>query len=641
MKKVISLFPILLVVMLLTSYCSPTPQTNTNQNTSQTNTNQSTIYPVPEQLGAVISNDGNVYFYLFAPNANNVYLAGQFNSWSSSATKMNSFLTDYGKIFWVSLPSNDTYGKQYKYVIDSRWASDPYTKIIVGNDMNALVTNIGNFNWEDSGWQPPSIDKLVIYELHVDNFTAQDPNVSASKRGKFLGILEKTNYLLSLGVNAIELMPIHVQEFYSGYSWGYNPTLFMAIHPDYGTIDDFRTMVNELHKVGIAVIVDVVFNHTGNANNHLWQIDNKYYFDFDGDGTLETSSGGDDSTPWGNKFAIWKPMATKLVRDTLEYYLRDLHIDGIRFDATFAMEGGNPYRNARIDLITNIINPLRAKYPNKIWIAEQLPNSMDFKNTGIAQWGQLFHDKMKAMLKRGSFEGEQYNNVDRVARMIYYSKDDGFFASPLEIVNYFESHDENSVYTELVTYSGLTVTDATNASKVGAIVLFTSMGTPMIMAGQEFVRPRIGQNVTKTNGDINWNYLTSHTNIFNYYSGLIHLRKNHPALRLTHNNPASVNLFKWGNEWNAANFSWGSSKHIVYAINYNGSLSGETHKFVVVANFSTANVTVYPFFEDGIWEVVVDPTDSSTNALYTTNVTTGTTWIVPPVSGFVFRKTVN
>lgn len=559
-------------------------------------------------MGAVISNDGKVYFYVFAPSASSVSIAGSFNGWSKNANPMQKILTSEGAVWTTSLSLSTVYNKEYRYVIDGPvWVADPYSKYVTPNpfdEFNTLIRTNSLISWVP--FTPPHLSLLVIYELHVESFTANDPSVPPSKRGKFLGILEKTNYLLSLGVNAIEIMPIHVQEFYSGYTWGYNPTLLMGIHSDYGTPDEFKTMVNELHKVGIAVIVDVVFNHMGNRNNYLWLIDNKYYFDFDGDGRVEKP--GDDSTPWGNKFALWKPVAKKLVYDTLEYYLKEFNVDGFRIDGTYAMEGGNPYKNARTTLINEIINPLRQKYPNRIWIAEQLPNHIDFRGTGIAQWGQVFHDKMKAMLRRGNFEGERYDNVDRVGRMIYYDRDSNLFASPLEVVNYFESHDENSVYTELVTYSGLTVTDATNASKVGAIVLFTSMGIPMIMAGQEFVRPRIGQNTHKTNGDIDWSWLVTNTNIFEYYSGLINLRKNHPALRMTDPNPASRGWFKWGNEWNPANFVWGSSKHIVYSLNYNGEVPGETKKFVVVANFATTNVTVYPFFEDGEWTIVVDPT---------------------------------
>ncbi|MCS7298399.1 MAG: alpha-amylase family glycosyl hydrolase [Spirochaetia bacterium] len=624
------------IILLACNISNPNTSSDQEQNSQNTNIFQ----PFPQQLGAVISNDGKVYFYLFAPNARTVSIAGSFNLWNSSANPMQKINTTYGAVWTTSLPLSSVYGHAYKYVINgSTWVADPYSKYVANDGyggFNSVLKTNSNINWHP--FTPPSIDRLVIYELHVESFTANDPSVPPSRRGKFLGILDKTNYLLSLGINAIEIMPIHVQEFYSGYTWGYNPTLFMAVHSDYGTPDDFKVMVNELHKVGIAVILDVVFNHTGNGNNYLWTIDNKYYFDFDGDGILETSSGGDDATPWGNKFALWKPVASKLVYDTLEYYLKEFNVDGFRFDGTYVMVGGNPtYRNARLHLINQIINPLRSQYPNKIWIAEQLPNSSDFKGTGIAQWGEVFHDKMKAMLRRGNFEGEQYNNIDRVGRMIYYDKDSGHFASPLEVVNYFESHDENSVYTELVTYSDLSITDATNASKVGAIVLFTSMGIPMLMSGQEFVRPRIGQNTHKTNGDINWSWLITNTNIFEYYKGLIQLRKQHPALRITDPNPASKDWFKWGNQWNTANFAWGSSKHIVYALNYNGGVPDETKKFVVVVNFGTTPVTVYPFFETGNWTIVVDPTNSyGTN---TTNInSTNTSWEVPPVSGFIFMK---
>ncbi|MGC8870313.1 MAG: alpha-amylase family glycosyl hydrolase [Brevinematia bacterium] len=596
-------------------------------------TNDIVLDPFPSNLGAVISNDGNVYFYFFAPSATKVSIAGSFNGWNASANPLVKLNTTYGAVWTTSLSLSNVYGSSYKYVVNgSTWVADPYSKNVTNDGYggyNTVLKTNSSITWYP--FTPPSVSELVIYELHVGSFTASNSSVPSANRGKFLGILDMTNYLLSLGINAIEIMPIHVQDFYSGYTWGYNPTLFMGIHSDYGTPDEFKVMVNELHKVGISVIVDVVFNHTGNNNNYLWMIDNKYYFDFDGDGVVETT--GDDASPWGNKFALWKTVAKKLVYDTLKYYLEEFNVDGFRFDGTFAMEGGNPYKNARPSLI-EVINSLRSQYPNKVWIVEQLPNNTDFKGTGIAQWGQVFHDKMKAMLRRGNFEGEYYDNINRVARMIYYDRDSGNFASPLEVVNYFESHDENSVYTELVQYSGLTLDDATNASKVGAIVLFTSMGIPMIMAGQEFVRPRIGQNTSKTNGDIDWSWLSTNTNVFDYYSGLINLRKNHPALRITDPDPASKNWFKWGNEWNINNFSWGSSKHIVYALNYNGGISD--NKFVVAVNFSTTNVTVYPFFESGTWTIVVDPyTSSGTN---TTNVITNDSWVIPPFSGYIFMK---
>ncbi|MFN4244919.1 MAG: alpha-amylase family glycosyl hydrolase [Brevinematia bacterium] len=635
MKKIFAFWIIVLVVI---SGCSNPPQ-NTNGSLDDSGSTNIVFEPFPNEMGSVVSNDGNVYFFLFAPNASKVNLSGSFNGWSSTATPMAKIVTSNGAVWVKSLPISSVYGSQYKYVINgSTWVADPYSKHISSDGFggfNSVVKTNNTISWHP--FTPPDPSQLIVYELHVGSFTANDTSVSLGNRGKFLGILEKTNYLLSLGVNAIEIMPIHAQDFYSGYTWGYNPTLFMAIHSDYGTPDEFKILVNELHKVGIAVIIDVVFNHTGNNNNYLWSIDKVYYFDFDGDGVVESSPGGDDSTPWGNKFALWKPVATKLVYDTLEYYIKEFNVDGFRFDGTYAMEGGNPYKNARLYLISNVINPLRQKYPNKIWIAEQLPNSFDFKGTGIAQWGQVFHDKMKAMLRRGNFEGEQYDNVGRVGRMIYYDRDSGFFASPLEVVNYFESHDENSVYTELVTYRGLSFDDATNASKLGAIVLFTSMGIPMIMAGQEFVRPRIGQDTSKTNGDIDWSWLVTNTNIFEYYKGLIELRKSHPALRITDPNPASKDWFKWGTEWNSTNFNWSSSKHIVYALNYNGGIPGETNKFVVVANFSTNQVTVYPFFETGDWTIIVDPTNSKGNTI--TNITsTSTPWVVPPVSGFIFMK---
>ncbi len=596
---------------------------------------------VTNRFGAWI--DGSyVNFCLFAPNSASVYVAGEFNSWNSSANPM--YLTPDGKFWWarINIPSAD--GTDYKYILDGNtWIVDPYTKAVHydGGYANGVIKATNTFSWTDSGWSRPDISELVIYELHVHDFTADSSSgVGAGHNGKYLGIIDKISYLTNLGINAVEFMPVH--EFHDAgfYSWGYSPTYFMAPEGSFASstggaqVDEFKQMVNALHNAGIAVIVDSVFNHIANDENVWWTVDSVYYFDYNNNGSVENS--GEDKTDWGNHFVTWRPMVKELMYQYMKYWIEEFHVDGFRFDATWYVDH---------DALKEVINRIKAEHPNIYFIAEQLPNSADFKGTGIAQWGAVFHDKMKAMIRQGDFEGEHYDNVDRVAMIVYYSRDEGCFANPREVVNYLESHDESTVAYEASTGSGVNIT---NATRMAAVVLFTSMGIPMMYEGQEFLRSKQSQDTDEADNRIYWTQLNSQVSneVWEYYKGLINLRKNHPALRMTSSDPASEGKFRWSvvpSTWGDLGYAVkkeASGKVLGWQLNVNGSISD--NKFVVVVNFDTVdkNGLWIQFPESGTWKLVANGTNVNESGI--TTITVGTElsnqYDVKARSGYIFMK---
>ncbi|HZK19751.1 MAG TPA: alpha-amylase family glycosyl hydrolase [Treponemataceae bacterium] len=603
-------------------------------------------------LGASYATGDTVEFSLFAPRATEVLLVVK--------GKAGSSMTKDAQGIWRLECTATPPGTHYRFKVDGRFASDPYGKAWSWEDNSnggwSIVVN-PEYTWNDSAWSIPTIEDLVIYEMHLKDFSSHDSSsensVQATNKGKYAGLTDSIPYLTELGINAIELMPI--SEFNDGgYSWGYNTQSFFAPesgfsvarekgYPTGAQVKEFQELVDNMHQNEIAVIVDMVYNHVGNDQNAFWAIDNIYYFDYNNNGTVS-----DDGTPWGNHVATWRPMVKKLMYDNLRYFAQELHVDGFRFDATSFMDH---------DALKEVVAALKNEFSDLIFIAEQLPNSESFKSTGMAQWSDLFHDTMKAMLRMGPFEGSTYGDVGQVATMTYYSRDQNWSANPKETINYFESHDENSILFEVLTKSGNTEVDALKATKLGALNLFTALGTPMIMAGQEFLRDREGQNLDESNGQIDWSWKTATTaeavrsqNAFAYYKGLINLRITHPSLRMVHADPATSGAFRWS----VVPTAWGDlgypvtkkgSQILGYALNVDGALGTGSTRWVVVLNYSTTNANnlSISFPCAGVWKVVANDSKVKSDGTLGTVTAAGSAedgWFanydLPERSGLIF-----
>ena len=242
-----------------------------------------------EGIGAV-PYDGGAAFRVWAPHADQVFVTGDFNSWSPSAHPLAR--EDNG--CWSRDVVEAKAGDQYKYVI---WNGelqlsriDPWSREVICSNCNSVIYH-PEFDWGTEQFQAAPWNEMVIYEMHLGTFNCTE----SGKPGSFISAQAKLDYLQELGVNAIEVMP--AMEFQGSFSWGYNPALIYAIESEYGGPKAFKQFVRAAHHRGIAVILDVVYNHFGPGDLDLWQFD----------GWSENDKGGvyfynnwRSTTPWGD-----------------------------------------------------------------------------------------------------------------------------------------------------------------------------------------------------------------------------------------------------------------------------------------------------------------------------------------------------
>ncbi len=473
------------------------------------------------------------------------------------------------QVWWGFVPTA-VKGSEYKFVIDQvTVTADPYSQYNRWSGGNSVVVDHSTFNWTDSSWGRPGWSYYSIYELHIKDLTSADTTVSSVNRGKYAGVIEKLPYLQSLGITAIELMPI--SEFPdAGYGWGYNTSLFFAPESGYAKdplvgqngVDQLKELVNAAHNHGIAVVLDMVFNHTANNDNWLWTIDNVAYF-----------SG---ATPWGNRLNTAHPIVQRLGKDNLEMWMKEYHIDGFRFDAT-----GNGWID--YNFIYAVKNHCSAIDPNVYFNYENLPNNTALRTWG-GQWADGYHDYGIDLLC--NWNGA---NMNGMASHIYYSKDEGWAASPVEALNYVESHDEDTLG-RLLGIAGFNDEGKKWRTRAAAVMLATSMGVPMLWMGQEFLRPREGQDISEI--PLDWSYLNTFSDIKNYYAGVFTLRKNNPALR-----PANESGFAWQYT------PWTGDANV---IGYSMTAGPTDKKFVILLNLNSSSRTVsLGFPANGTWTKVI------------------------------------
>lgn len=218
-------------------------------------------------MGSIIHKKGT-YFRVWAPHAEKVFVSGTFNKWAKTKNELQPEENGY----WGGNVETAKAGDEYQYIIhtmDGRKLSrnDPYARVVTNSAGNSVIYDSNLFDWEDDDFQMPSWNELVIYEMHIGTFNVQEDG----KPGDFYSAIDRLPFLRALGINAVEVMPPF--EFAGDYSWGYNPAHPFAIESAYGGPDAFKTFIKACHKQGIAVILDVVYNHFGPSDIDLWQFD--------------------------------------------------------------------------------------------------------------------------------------------------------------------------------------------------------------------------------------------------------------------------------------------------------------------------------------------------------------------------------
>ncbi|TRO63330.1 alpha-amylase family glycosyl hydrolase [Christiangramia sabulilitoris] len=440
-----------------------------------------------EGMGAIVE-IGYTTFRVWAPHAEMVFVSGDFNSWTEDDLELEKEENGY----WAGTTDLAKEGDQYKYVI---WNSgqkllrnDPYALEVTNSNGNSIVRTL-NFDWEGDDYQLPSWNTLVIYELHVGTFNRKQPD----QVGTFDDVIEKLAYLKELGINCIELLP--VAEFAGGISWGYNPAHPFAIEQDYGGPDGLFRLVKEAHKMGIGIIMDVVYNHLGPSDVDLWQFD----------GWSENDKGGiyfyndqRSETPWGDTRPDYgRPEVRQYFRDNALMWIEKYHCDGLRMDATsyIRYEGGGLGFDTEIlegiILMRDINSEIKSKFPNVLTIAEDLKGqdiiTNDIAHGGIGygtQWDMNFVHPIREALIHPDDDGR---NLEVIAEALTYRYGNDVFSR----VIYTESHDEvangKARVPEEIQPGDAESAFAKKRAILGLVLVLTAPGIPMIFQGQEFM----------------------------------------------------------------------------------------------------------------------------------------------------------
>jgi len=432
------------------------------------------------------------------------------------------------------------------------------------------------FDWTEDVSPRPESD-TIIYELHVKGFTKNaNSGVRPSRAGTYAGLIEKIPYLKDLGVTVVELMPIFQRDPQEGDYWGYMPLTFFAPHAQYAAHDsdeqhtEFKGMVKALHKAGIAVVLDVVYNHTCEGAN-----DGPTYSFRGLDPTGYYMLSSDLANPYanysgtGNTLNFSQPHVRKMVMDSLRYWKNEMHIDGFRFDlaSVFSRNADGSLNWGDAPIFSEIAaDPElgRMALIAETWDTGAYQLGRGFPGTTWLQWNACYRDQVRQFVK-----GDAGMVPDLMRRI--YGSDDLFPDSrdhvyhAYQTVNYIDCHDGFTLY-DLVSYNqknnwkngqnnqdGMDQNFSWNCGHEGGegapgevlalrrkqvknfcCLLLLSNGIPMFRAGDEFLNTQFGNNNPyNQDNEINWldwSQLQANQDVFRFFKSMIAFRKAHPSL---------------------------------------------------------------------------------------------------------------
>ena len=497
----------------------------------------------PYHLGALVHNQ-TTCFRLFAPRAESVDVV--FSRFVDMAHASIIAMRCIDGVTWQADIAEDLSGAYYHYQLSGRSDDhtvhfdhnfavlDPYAKACVCHRGPGIVLAPERLSLCTVDFKPPALHDLVIMEAHIRDLAAHAPiELNDHERRGFKGVqkwLEAENsYIKELGVNAVELQPI--QEFdnteVGEYHWGYmtcnyfSPESSYASDPEHASqVEEFRDLVRAFHDAGIAVILDVVYNHVGEPN-HLLFIDKYYYFNLDDSNDLMNWSG------CGNDLRCSTPMGRRLIIDSLKHIVQTFGVDGFRFDLAELIG---------VDVLSEIEKELKQLKPEIILIAEpwsfrgHIQDAL--KASGYASWNDGFREGLVKYVKGAG-------NQDMIRYFLSGSPNVSRFAA--QSINYTESHDDLcwlDRITESPNQNGRVVQLIDRQrTHLMASILFTALGIPMLAAGQDFLRSKSGVQNTYKRGDLNaldYNQAYVHAGTQAYFKAWIAFRQSADgqALRL-------------------------------------------------------------------------------------------------------------
>ncbi|MEY3059936.1 MAG: type pullulanase [Bacteroidota bacterium] len=590
---------------------------------------------------------------------------------------------------WSITINKNLKGQYYVFqvLVNDNWLAevpDPYAKAVGTDGKRAVVVDLKETN--PVGWQSdksPAFSNrkdlqkglgglpvdAVVYELHVRDATIH-PSSGVSKKGKFIGLTEsgvvndkevKTgiDHIADLGVTHVHLLPSY--DFYSvveskpdslQYNWGYDPLNYNVPEGSYSTnpadgitrIKEFKSLVQAMHKKGIRVVMDVVYNHTMlTENSYFNQLVPGYYY------RQNTAGGFSNASACGNETASERPMMRKFMLESLKYWVQEYHVDGFRFDLMGIHD---------IETMNMISRELHALKPDILlygegWTAgsSPLPDSLRalkqnaHKLDKIAVFSDDLRDGIKGSVfdhaDRGFASGKQgmeesikfgvvaaCNHPQIAYSKVNYSKSP-YAKEPGQVVSYCECHDNHVLWDKLMISNAADAFETRKQMHLLSLsIVLTSQGVTFLHAGTEILRTKRGVENSFNAGDsinaINWNDKSKYSDVYGYVKGLIKMRKEHPAFRM-HTQSQIAGLIRFDEQ---------TPKGVV-AYEINGAAVGDSWKKIrVIYNGSAEVKQLNP--GDGSWKVFV-----SSNTMQTAKSNAGSiqnTVVLQPYSATILYK---
>lgn len=497
---------------------------------------------------------------------------------------------------WKLALKGDLKNKYYTFQIsqDGKWLlerPDMYAKAVGVNGLRGMVADLAASN--PDGWledKKPSLknfNDIILYELHIRDISVA-PNSGIVHKGKFLGLAETgtrspdgeltgLDHIKELGITHVHLLPSfdynsvdETKPDAGQYNWGYDPFNYNVPEGSYSSnpydgntrIKEFKQMVQTLHKNGLRVILDVVYNHTSDIRNSVFsQFVPGYFYRFNADGSYANGTG------CGNEVASERAMVRKFIIESVVYWAKEYHLDGFRFDlmGVHDIETMNQISSTLHQIDPTIFvygegwtagnTPLpedqRAVKANIAKVNNVAVFSDDIRDGIHGGWGNLKEKgfvsgnaAMTESIKFGIVASTPNTQVNYKA--VNYSKTP-WAAEPFQTITYASCHDDNTLFDRLkISNPTASEADLIKMDKLANAIVLTSQGVSFLHAGAELLRSKKGVANSFTSPDsinqIDWSRKTRYKEVFNYYKGLVALRRNHPAFRMPSTKMIQQNL---------------------------------------------------------------------------------------------------
>lgn len=531
---------------------------------------QPAAYPagVP-RMGVVDNGDNSATFCIAAPGKTNAMIIGGWNDYLPDPAQVMNYQDYQGnRYFWITIKNfkpNSEY--PYYYLIDNTTkVGDPYARLVLdpwndqyipssvfpnmipypknkvdGVSLAVYSTSTSTYDWQVKEFKGVDKSRLVVYELLIRDFTGTEGRADGS--GTIAGVLDKLDYLQSLGVNAIELLPI--MEFGGNNSWGYNTNFYFAPDKAYGTPDDYRHLFDEIHRRGMAVILDIVFNQTD--GQHPW------YLMYDSAKNPFYNGSAPHAYSVLNDWNQDNPLVQTQFEDALKYWISEYHVDGFRFDLVKGLGSNssynatynaatntfssvtdaktNSYNASRVQRMKQLHDAIRQVAPDAYFINEDLAGAQeenDMADDGEINWANI--NEASCQFAMGYSDNSNLNRF-------YAPLDSRTWGSTM---SYAESHDEERMAYKVKQYgaSGVKGNTAMTSRRLGSVaaMMLMSPGAHMIWQFQEFAADQTTKNTDGGNNTdpkrVVWSYLdnANREGLKDNYAELNYIRNANPDM---------------------------------------------------------------------------------------------------------------